>query len=162
MCINNGRGTRYDSVRNTESAIDLTSVSPELASIIKNHMHITWQEVWDFLDTGRHLYNIQKQVSGGRRVSRRRREEAIITQLRIGHTGLNKTLNMIGKHQTGKCECCGELESVEHVLLLCPAYEEERKKIKEAAKQQARICFSLEGILNELVFLRETGLERRI
>lgn len=149
--------------------LDVALSKSEAKSIIKNHMHITWQEVWDFLDTGRHLYNIQKQVSGGRRVSRRRREEAIITRLRIGHTGLNKTLNMIGKHQTGKCECCGELESVEHVLLLCAAYEEERKKIKEAAKQ-ARVCFSLESILNEsskmygrvLVFLRETGLERRI
>lgn len=149
--------------------LDVPLSKAEAKSIIKKHMCTTWQEVWDFVDTGRHLHNIQKQVGGGRRASRSRREEAVLTRLRIGHTGLNKTLHMIGKHPTGNCELCGEVESVEHVLIWCPAYEEERKKMEESVRQE-KIHFSLESILSEasnvygkvLSFLKETGLEHRI
>ncbi len=57
-------------------------------------------------DKGRHLYNIQPEVNIGRTESRSRREESIITRLRIGHTGLNSSLKIIGKHPTGKCQHC--------------------------------------------------------
>ena len=47
-----------------------------------------------------------------------RREETVITRMRIiGHTGLNKTLFLIGKSGTDKCEC-GKTETVEHVLIV--------------------------------------------
>lgn len=69
MCINNGSGTRYDSVRNTESAIDLTLVSPELASVTE------W-EVLNIVTVGSDHYPImirvgmklgQEEVGGVRR-----------------------------------------------------------------------------------------------
>lgn len=104
-------------------------------AVIKSHVFITWREAWDFVETGRHLHSIQKQVSAGRRVSRSRREESIITRLRTGHTGLNKTLHIIGQRPMGECEYCGEIESVQQVLILCPAYEEESEKLKQAAWQ---------------------------
>ena len=44
----------------------------------------------------------------------------MLTRLRLGHCALNKTLKMIGKHQTGLCEGCQEEESVEHVLRHAP------------------------------------------
>ena len=48
--------------------------------------------------------------------------EIVLTRLRLGHCALNKTLKMIGKHQTGMCEGCQEEESVEHELLHCRTY----------------------------------------
>ncbi len=39
-----------------------------------------------------------------------------ISRLRIGHTALNYSLHEIGKHGSGKCDTCGELETVKHVL----------------------------------------------
>lgn len=45
-----------------------------------------------------------------RSAGRNRREERVISRLRVGHTGLNKTLCIIGKHNTGKCDYCGEMK----------------------------------------------------
>ncbi len=55
--------------------------------IIKSRMMGKWQQYWDLNYTGRHLYNIQEKVRGGRMRGRNRKEEALFTRLRIGHTG---------------------------------------------------------------------------
>ncbi len=44
---------------------------------------------------------------------------------RLGHTALNHSLYKIGKHESGKCDKCGEFETVMHSFE-CPAYERER------------------------------------
>ena len=54
-----------------------------------------------------------------------RREETVLTRMRIGYIGLNKTLFLIGKSGTDGCEC-GKTETVEHVLMECERYTEER------------------------------------
>lgn len=50
-------------------------------------------------------------------------------RLRLGHTGLNYTLYRIGKHPTGLCDECGVSETVEHVLIMCNKYTEQRKML---------------------------------
>jgi hypothetical protein len=63
-----------------------------------------WQEQWNRDTKGRHLFQLQRKVREGRTRGRDRKEEAIFTRLRVGHRRLNKTLNVIGKHPTGKCD----------------------------------------------------------
>lgn len=76
----------------------------------------------------RWFYSIPREVREDRRTWLNRREETVISQLRIGHTGLNSTLFLMGNHQTGKCEC-GEDETVEHVALHCMKYQVQRYKL---------------------------------
>jgi len=45
-------------------------------------------------DKGHFLYKIQKQVKTMRQGGWKRREESVITRLRIGHAGLNHNLNL--------------------------------------------------------------------
>ncbi len=47
--------------------------------------------------------------------------------MRFGHTRLNSTLYKMSKHDTGRCEFCGQEESVEHVILYYQKYETERR-----------------------------------
>ena len=54
-----------------------------------------------------------------------RREESVLSRLRFGHTSLNST----GKHETGRCEC-GQEETVEHVIMQCERYEEDRRQMR--------------------------------
>ena len=63
-----------------------------------------------------------------RSTGRNGREESIISRLRFGHTGLNSSLFIKGKHGTGRCEC-GQVETIEHVMLNCQRYEEERRHL---------------------------------
>ncbi len=63
------------------------------------------------------LYAIQNKVDTLRNCRGTRREEIVMTRLRIGHSILNSTLHIIGKHPTGFCEYCQKLETIEHVVL---------------------------------------------
>ncbi len=53
-----------------------------------------------------------------------------MSRLRIGHTALN-SLCKIGKHESGKCDKCGQLETVMHIIFECCAYERERVQLMQ-------------------------------
>ena len=101
-----------------------------------------------------------------------RREEIVLTRLRLGHSALNKTLKLIGKHQTGLCEGCQEEEeSVEHVVLRCRRYEVQREEMMNKMKDLGIQEFTLKGLLSMgeraqvralIEFLKGTGVYDRI
>ncbi len=45
---------------------------------------------------------------------------------KVGSYRTNSTLQVIGKHPSGLCEC-GSRETVEHVLIHCDKYSEEKQ-----------------------------------
>ncbi len=51
------------------------------------------------------------------------KKDVIISRLRIGHTALNQSLYKISKYGSGKCDKCGELETVMHILFEWSVYE---------------------------------------
>lgn len=139
-------------------------------AIIKKKVMETWQLYWDIIDTGRHLYNIQRNVGNKRTVAGNRREEAVITRMRIGHTGLNASLYKIGKHPDGKCDYCDKEETVQHVLMECGRYVEERKALLNILKKEGK-TLTLGNLLGDTVkttrkqlirYLKETGIVLRM
>ena len=52
-----------------------------------------------------------------------------MSRIRTGHSKLNNTLKIMGKHPTGQCSCGGR-ETVEHVMVACHRYGRERVKIR--------------------------------
>ena len=107
-----------------------------------------WQERWDREEKRRHLYQIQKSVKVNRLCSGNRREKTVFTRLRLGHCALNKSLKMIGKHQTGLCEGCQEEESVEHVLLQCSKYRAQREMMRNNLREIGVQELTLKGLLS--------------
>ncbi len=143
----------------------------EVKCIIWEKVNHEWQEMWDNEGKGRHLYQIQKSVKVNKVGSGNRKEEIVLTRLRLGHCALNKTLKMIGKHQTGLCEECQEEESVEHVILHCRRYQREREIMENNLKEVGVKKLTLKTTLGMsdraqvralVVFLKETGLYYRI
>ncbi len=62
-------------------------------AIVKRKGIEIWQKWWDKKDKkGRRYYKIQKSVSIKNHKERNRREEIVMTRLRVDHTGLNSTL----------------------------------------------------------------------
>lgn len=131
-----------------------------------------WQRRWDAGVKGRHLFRIKKEVTGFRVQGGSRRDEVVMTRLRLGHCALNGTLRVIGKHGTGLCEVCQEEEeTVEHVLLRCEGYSTERDVLRDGLERRGVKEFSVRNILGcgsrgqvgeLLVFLKGTGLYYRI
>ncbi len=50
------------------------------------------QSKWDGENKGQHLYNIQKTVGNERRIFGNRKEDSIMSRLRIGLSALNHSL----------------------------------------------------------------------
>ena len=66
---------------------------------------------------GRHLFSLNGRVTEStEHCGMRRKEQVTIARMRIGHTLLNSTLFIIGKHQDGMCDECQQPETVPHVL----------------------------------------------
>ncbi|XP_037536736.1 uncharacterized protein LOC119413748 [Nematolebias whitei] len=116
--------TKHNSVE-----IEVKFSRAEIKSITKQRMREKWQKQWEEERKGRWFYIIQRKVGEMRRAERNRREETVISRLRFGHTGLNRTLFIIGKHNTGKCDHCGEDETIQHVLMICQNYHHERRQM---------------------------------
>lgn len=104
----------------------------EVKSIIKLEMRGRWQKQWEEERRGRWLYKIQRGVGVRRATGRSKRAEEVVSRLRFGHTGLNSTLFLIGKHDSGKGDYCGEEETLEHVILQCRKYKVERRQLVQS------------------------------
>lgn len=145
----------------------------EVKCIIWEKVNQMWQDQWDGEVKGRSFHNLQKSIKVNRVGSGQRREEIVLTRLRLGHSGLNSTLNLVGKHQTGLCEGCQdqEQETVEHVIMYCRGYESERVVMRNQMRAVGVQDVSIEGLLRMgdrrqvkilLEFLREAGVYDRI
>ena len=124
----------------------------EAKSLIKIETMQRWQDEWESDMNARQYRQIQSQV-GGKRVSSlgfNRREEVVYTRLRLGHTGLNSTLKLIGKGN-GLCTDCNVKEDVEHVLFNCKKNDNFRMKWQEAEAENDRL-------INDI--LEEQGMQR--
>ncbi len=89
----------------------------EFKSIIKKGINTNWQLFWDNGLNGRYLHSVQPTVGRGRNSRGRRKEDCVLSRLRLGHTGFNSTSHILGKHPTGLCDWCGGSETAERVLI---------------------------------------------
>ena len=134
--------------------------------------HDILQREWDNGLKGRHLYKIQKTIQVKPFKGKCRREEVVMERLRLGHTGLRATLFIMAKSESNMCEECGVPENVEHVILQCRKYRNERTVLFDRLYVLERPC-SLEGILGDsnkriectralFTFLKDSELMKKI
>ncbi len=114
--------------------IEVTLSKTEIKAIIAKEVQEIWQNEWKEGTKRRHLYCIQEKVGSERERFGNRKEDVLITRMRIGHCLLNQCLHRIGKHENGNCDKCGLTENVEHVLIKCEAYERERFQLSQALR----------------------------
>uniref|UniRef100_A0A8C1TCJ5 RNA-directed DNA polymerase from mobile element jockey n=1 Tax=Cyprinus carpio TaxID=7962 RepID=A0A8C1TCJ5_CYPCA len=143
----------------------------EVKSVINKEIIKLWQQRWENSSTGRWYYNIEKSVRKNEQFyGRHRKEEVMISRLRFGHTGLNSTLAIMGKHENGMCDACDVLETIEHVFFKCNKYHDERNSLFSNIKNKPVSVVDLLGkglrdnqvYMAVLTFLKCTGLEYRI
>lgn len=62
-----------------------------------------------------------------------REKASILAQLRTGHARLNGYLHRIGQNESDLCACGVERETVQHFLLHCTQWNEQRRALIDAA-----------------------------
>src|SRR5579871_1541437 len=99
--------------------------------ILKNNSKDEWLKRWAKGSTGRSMYKEMKQPDKNDCINKLpRKEQCTIFRLRTEHTTLNKHLNRLKLAQEPKCRnCTHPFETVQHVLLECPALISERKQL---------------------------------
>ena len=104
-----------------------------------------------YAKTGPKLYNEIENRNGA----------AKIAQLRMGHCGLNRYLYRFSIRNSPYCQCGYGKETVEHYLLECRNYREQRKKLRrEAGTGKMRVEILLgdpKTIKYTLDYINETG-----
>ena len=132
-----------------------------------------WRKIWnEGTTTAKKLRRITKMQRKGNKIGPKlyneianRKDAATIAQLRTGHCGLNQYLHRFGKTGSPYCECGYGKETVEHYLLECNKYKEQRKRLrKEVGVGKMKVGVLLgdpKMIKHMLTFVKETGrLER--
>src|SRR5436190_19044708 len=104
-----------------------------------------------YVKTGPALYN---EIAN-------RNAAAKIAQLRTGHCGLNRYLHRFGIKNSPYCQCGYGKETVEHYLLECRNYREQRKKLRREVGTGKMRVETLLGeqmtIKHTLEYIKETG-----
>ena len=106
----------------------------EHCSIIHRGFTSFWHESWKSSclteGKGRFLRSLRDEVETESPVDTgERKMDSLIFRLRIGHVGVNKHLHRIKKSDTERCSFCGDVETVEHFLLDCDEYYDQREKL---------------------------------
>ena len=118
---------------------DKTISQAEFRQAAKTHGLTTWQRQWDVSENGRFLYGLKPKVSKKSVFDfPNKKLYSQIAQLRIGYAKLNDYLHKIGVSETNKCSC-GDIETIEHYLLNCENYFNEREIMRTTLFQQAGI-----------------------
>jgi len=136
---------------------------------IKTSAKEQWRKMWnEGSKTAKILRHITKTQGKGNKIGPKlyneisnRKDAATIVQLRTGHCGLNYYLHRFGQTGSPYCECGYGKETVEHYLLECRKYKEQRKILrKEVGVGKMKIGILLGDptkIKYTLTFVKETG-----
>lgn len=146
----------------------------ECYSICKDKLEYQWQIEWAEEPKGRHFFSLQTSIKSKRwKLNSGRRDDIVLTRLRLGHCGLASGLKVVGKHPDGLCQC-GSPETVQHVMVSCRQYTRERQQLFIELSDLGLQSFSLQSIFGteqnktELVakavlkYLHSSGLYVRI
>ena len=91
-----------------------------------------------------------------------RETSAKIIQLRTGHCGLKSYLHRFGLVDSPLCDCEAGQETVEHFLLECPLYREQRRELRNKAGSANMRVDALLGTAEAILkyterFINDTG-----
>jgi ribonuclease HI len=114
---------------------------PPLKSSLKQQIHAAttaaWSDYWQTQTaTASHLRRIVQdaKVTSGPKLYygiENRSTSAKLTQLRTGHCGLNSYLHRFNLAESADCECGEGPETVEHLVMVCKKYVEQRKVLRK-------------------------------
>lgn len=135
---------------------------------IKSAAKEQWGKTWDQdTKTAKILRHITKIKIKGNKTGPKlyneinRNTTTTIAQLRTGHCGLNHYLHRFGITNSPYCKCGYGKETVEHYLLECRNYKEQRKRPRNEVGAGRMTVGTLLGdptkIRHTVTFFKETG-----
>ena len=152
---------------------DITHIPIEYQSIKTSIRHAvlkSWQAQWTNSTQATQLRRIKPKTEIWTSANRgNRQEEKVLARLRLGHTIFTHSY-IYSQETRPTCATCQLPQTVEHLLVRCPIYRRQRRKMVDFCNQQ-RLPINLEHILGDtqpellklmFSFLREIKLFEKI
>ena len=138
-----------------KSRIPYTGLKPT----INKFLHTKWQQQWNN-NIHNKLFKVQPTLGERRPALRKsRREQVVISRLRIGHTRLTHSF-ILKQEPQPQCSTCQTTCTVKHILIECGAFAVIRKRF---SKVNTLIdLFENVKIDDVFSFLKETELHKKI
>ena len=127
--------------------------------LINKYILSEWQKSWDTA-TFNKLYAIKPVVGNNSSAIRNvRREDVVITRLRIGHTSFTHSY-ILNREEQPFCIACNQHITVKHILIDCIDFLQDRNKYFQV--RDLRQLFQDVPVDNILSFLKDTNLFNKI
>jgi ribonuclease HI len=144
--IDNNNTNNTSNANNTANTIRTLLTTAKRT--INTALHQEWELAWTHAKHGRVLHDLgRKPDKMTLQLHRKlpRPISSIITQMRTGKIGLNAYLHGIDKAESSQCTCNQGTQAVEHVLLRCRNWKQERQEMWAGS----RPVLSLKGVLGD-------------
>jgi hypothetical protein len=134
----------------------------DLKAAWKNVVLNQWKEHWSS-QTGNKLRSVKPDVSmWASSVRSNRREEVVITRLRIGHCAMTHSYLFTEEKIPPQCDECNSVISVRHLLTECDLYRVLRNRMGFVRGLKDMLRDDPEHLSRVLKFLKETGLLNKV
>ena len=143
---------------NRREIVESCNIS-NLKPAISKFLYTKWQQQWD-INIHNKLFQIQPTLGEWRPAFRKsRREQVVISRLRIGHTMLTHAFIFQQETQT-QCLTCQTICTVKNILIECRTFAVIRKRFFKVTSLTE--LFKNVKIDDDRSFLQETGLYEKM
>lgn len=108
-------------------------VPEDIAQEIKRRTRNAMIEEWEkskYTMTHPNLTKLDKRTK--KKIGSNRKQDVLLTRIRTKTLPTNGILKKIGLAEKDECTCGREIENLEHILLSCPLYENERNQLRKS------------------------------
>ena len=115
-----------------EMPVDTSIVTiQDIKNSSKKSIVSKWQQRWEISESGRFLHNFKPLVDSKPYLDLPSKDLfPTILQLRTGYCSLNESRFKLNQCESSEC-VCGEIETVQHFILECPLYEDNRQRLQK-------------------------------
>ncbi|KAL9706254.1 hypothetical protein quinque_009772 [Culex quinquefasciatus] len=133
----------------------------EFRTVIKKRTVWRWNAEWS-RKVGNKLREVKNSVLPYRDVFvGSRKEDVILTRLRIGHTLLTHQY-LLEKDSAPRCTRCNLALTVKHILAECPEFEEQRRRAGVTSNVREALADDRDMAKNLLKFLKATDMYGKV
>ena len=141
---------------------ELTRIpASDLGAVARQHTYSEWQGDWDREPPANKLKEIKPKLgSWASSCQRSRKDEVVLTRLRIGHCYGTHGFLLSGEGVAPRCSRCEGRRSVKHVLTECLGLAVERRRYFGGNHSLSDLIGESPSVTSDAVtrFLRDAGL----
>jgi hypothetical protein len=134
----------------------------DLRASLRNAVVEQWRESWRTLNNNK-LRGIKGEIAAWPSSSRsNRREEVVLTRLRIGHCPLTHAYLFTEEKEPPQCDDCRCPLSIRHILIDCDKYSDARRRINLRRDLESLLGDHPTNVNYTLQFLKEISIFNKI